>query len=108
MRPIPIKVLCDTATIEEPDTSGRYGDSFLPKRTIEHVYLEQNVSSVSRAWADDRSVSCVLVIDATNSTNAFSPALLSRVTVGNVVGSVIEVKEYRPYGLTHHWEVALG
>lgn len=105
---IPKRILADTVTIEEPDTSGHYGDSFLPPRTIDRAYFEPKVSSVSKTWADDKAVSGVLFIDAVNSIGAFSPAVRSRVSVGSFTGTVVEVKEFRPYGRVHHWEVALG
>lgn len=105
---IPKKILNDTAIVEEPDTSGRYGDRFLQPRTIGRVYFEPKVSSVSRTWAEDKSVSGVLFIDAVNSVGAFAPKLRSRITVGEFTGTVAYIQEFKPYGRVHHWEVALG
>lgn len=109
VRPIPRTLLCDSASVEEPDASDRRGDSYLPARTIGHVRFEPDVAKVDREWAEDDSVSGVLFVDATNSDGAFAPATRSRVTVAGFTGTVRHVKTLRGLGPeAHHWEVALG
>jgi len=109
MRPIPLSLLPDTAIVEEPDNEADSANAYLSPVTILHVRLDDDVTAIDKAWANDEEVTGVLFIDAVNSAGAFCPSNRSRVTVGDVTGFVRSSKTRRAFGPgVHHWEVAIG
>ena len=116
MMPIPRFLLPDTCTVEQPDTSGAYGDAYEAACTMAHVRYEPDVARLDRAWADDESITGALYIDARNTVGAFAPEPRARIRI-NVApdgtaeyeGHVRDVKPVKDIGSSpHHWEVALG
>lgn len=106
MRPIPRRLLADTATFSAPDASARWAGGFGEPVEWDRVRVELDVDSVGVRWADDARPSCVVYVDAANSRPAAPPALGSLAEVAGLTGTVTAVRPRCGLGgHPHHWEV---
>lgn len=112
--PIPMRLLVDTATVEEPDGTADYGGSWTAPRTIGHVRLDATTARSADTWRDDApQQGALLFVDAHNSVPPQPPTVGSRVTVGRggseaYEGIATSCQACLDEGGIHHWEVTLS
>lgn len=112
--PIPMRLLVDTAGVEEPDGTADYDGSWKATRTIHHVRLDADTARGADTWRDDAPQSgALLFVDAHNSVPPQPPTVGSRVTVERGGAEAYEgiatgVRACLDERGIHHWEVTLS
>lgn len=109
---IPLYLLQDTITVEEPDAASEFGSHYLKPYAITGVYVAWQEAAAGVSWAEGKQPSTTVFIDAKHSTPAKCPTLKSRITLtrnGATRSGIVQgIKEFAPMGALHHWEVTLG
>ena len=102
LKPIPRRLLPDTAVVRIPDGNGGYSKG----RTIANVRFERRKSVVDDPHRSADAASGKIYIDAVNSHGAFEVPAGSRI---EVKGMSLYVAGVRPCeaaaGRIHHWEL---
>ena len=103
--PIPLYLLPDSMTVEQPDTTSYYGGAFLKAVEISHVRYEREETLDSNTVKLADGASGRIWVDAANSSGAFRIPVGSKITLGGEVLIVVSCAEFRPFGPVHHWEI---
>jgi hypothetical protein len=104
LKPIPRRLLPDTAVVRMPDGEGGYGKS----RTIANVRFERKRSVVDDPHRSADAGSGTVYIDAVNSAGAFEVPPGSRIEVRGLSLYVAAVKPCEgAAGRIHHWELSV-
>ena len=104
LKPIPRRLLPDTAVVRVPDGDGGYGDG----RTIMGVRLERKRSVADEPHRSADAGNGTVYIDAVNSAGAFEVPPGSRIEIRGLSLYVAAVKACEgAAGKTHHWELSV-
>ena len=104
LRPIPLRLLADDATVRVPDGVGGYAEGV----AVSHVRFvrAQNVVDDEHRSADAGSGK--VYVDALNSGGAFEVPAGSRIDIGGHSYYVVECKRCEDFnGHMHHWELVV-
>ena len=104
LKPIPRRLLPDTAIVRVPDCEGGYEDG----HAIVGVRFERTQSIVDDPHRSADAGSGKVYIDAVNSTGAFEVPAGSRIEVKGASLLVASVKRCEAAGgRIHHWELSV-
>lgn len=104
IKPIPRRLLPDTAVVRAPDGAGGYGKG----RTISNVRFERKQSVVDEPHRSADTGAGKVYIDRVNSSGAFEVPAGSRIEIGSASLYVTAVKTCEASaGQVHHWELSV-
>lgn len=105
LRPIPVRLLGDTAVVLVPDGAGGFEDGV----TILGVRFARTQSVVDDGHRSADAGSGKVYVDAVNSVGAFEVPAGSRIEIGGHSFYVAEVKRCEDFnGHVHHWELVVS
>ncbi len=105
LRPIPARLLADTAVVRMPDGVGGFEDGV----TISGVRFVRTQSIVDDGHRSADAGAGKVYVDAVNSVDAFEVPAESRIEIGGHSYYVAEVKRCEDFkSRVHHWELVVS